>query len=82
VLLRRLRLAIYPPPDTGAIIPPQASGGSQFRVDESGRIDLVPDPPANTGRRQRELYDELRHKTRERSELGHNQLGDLFGSNR
>jgi hypothetical protein len=65
------------PPDTGAIIPPQASGGSQFRLDESGRIDLVPDPPANTGRRQRELYDELRHKTRELSELGHNQLGDL-----
>src|SRR5208337_1193918 len=65
------------PPDTEAIIPQQASGGSQFRLDESGRIDLVPDSPANTDRRQRELYDELRRKTRELSGLGHNQLGDL-----
>ncbi len=59
------------------VIPPQVRGGSQFRLDESGRIDLVPDPPANTDHRQRELYDELRHKTRELSRLGHNQLGDL-----
>jgi hypothetical protein len=65
------------PPDTGAIIPAQASGGSQFRLDEAGRIDLVPDPPANTDERQQELYDELRHKTRELTELGHNQLADL-----
>jgi hypothetical protein len=45
--------------------------------DESGRIDLVPDPPANTDEKQTELYSELRRKTRELSGLSHNQLGDL-----
>jgi hypothetical protein len=64
-------------PDTGAIIPPQASGGSQFRLDESGRIDLVPDPPANTDERQQELYNELRRKTFDLSALNPNLLGDL-----
>ena len=59
------------------IIPPQVSGGSHFKLDESGRIDLVPDPPANADEGQRELYDELRHKTRELSGLGHNQLANL-----
>ena len=65
------------PPDIEAIIPPQVSGGSHFKLDESGRIDLVPDPPANADERQRELYDELRHKAHELSGLGHNQLADL-----
>ena len=65
------------PPDIEAIIPPQISGGSHFKLDESGRIDLVPVPPANTDVRQRELYDELGHKARELSGLGHNQLGDV-----
>src|SRR5208282_2041751 len=65
-------------PDTEAIIPQQASGGSQFRLDESGRIDLVPDPPANADdERQQELYNELRRKTFDLSSLNPNLLGDL-----
>ena len=70
-------LTLTPVTPIAAIIPPQASGGSQFRLDESGRIDLVPDPPANLGQTQRELYDELRRKARDLSQLGHNQLADL-----
>jgi len=65
------------PPDTEVTITQQASGGSQFRLDESGRIDLVPDPPANTDERQQELYDELRRKTFDLSALNPNLLGDL-----
>jgi hypothetical protein len=64
-------------PDIEAIIPPQASGGSHFKLDESGRIDLVPNPPANADERHRELYDELRRKTFDLSALNPNLLGDL-----
>jgi hypothetical protein len=60
-------------------VPPQASAGSQFTIDASGRIDLIPDPPDHTDEAQRELYDEVRLKARELSNVGDNQLGDLAG---
>ena len=58
-------------------IPPQASGGSQFTMNDAGQIDLIPDP-ADVA--QRELYEELRRTARELVNAGHNQLGDLNGT--
>jgi hypothetical protein len=61
-------------------IPDQLPLGSQFAVDASGLIDLVPDPPSLAPLAdglQREMYREVRHKVLGVSALGHNQLGDL-----
>jgi hypothetical protein len=64
------------------LIPQQARAASQFALDASGRIDLIPDPPDQAvlaDSEQRELYADLRDKAQELFELGHNQLGDLSG---
>ena len=66
-----------PPIDS---IPQQVTVASQFTLDATGRIDLVPDPPDHAllaDAAQRGLYEEIRHKALALSDLGHNQLGDL-----
>ena len=62
-------------------IPQQVTAASQFTLDATGRMDLLPDPPDQAvlaDPKQRDLYADLRHKAYDLSDLGHNQLGDLF----
>jgi hypothetical protein len=61
-------------------LPQQTSAASQFALDASGRIDVIPDPPSVADEVQRELYDEMRRTARELADAGHNQLGELDGA--
>jgi hypothetical protein len=61
-------------------IPPQVQAASQFAVNDSGYIDVIPDAPdpaVLANETQRELYAEIQHKAQELSALGHNQLAEL-----
>jgi hypothetical protein len=58
-------------------IPRQTAVATQFAVDAAGRIDLLADEPSPDGM-QRELFQEVRYKALALSELGHNQVGEIY----